>query len=187
MLVSLVKPVAYLKNRVTIITHDALNATSLTSQALEELRREAERAKGQLTVFSADAGAGSDRLQYPLLHAKLVMADQSRLVLGSANLTSYALFHNLEAGILLGRAAAKEASAIIGELIKAHLVYLVFAASGHRAREGFRIRGTYWSLPSPAFQTGRPEAVAPGHPVRREPPPACAACPGGAWPRSAWL
>lgn len=37
---------------VVLVTHDALNIASFTSRAIEELRREAERVGGQLTVFS---------------------------------------------------------------------------------------------------------------------------------------
>ena len=43
-------------------------------------------------------------------------------------------------------------------------------------------------LPAPPPSTiARPEAVAPGNPLRRSPPPSCAACPGRARPLSAWL
>jgi hypothetical protein len=41
---------------VRLVTHDALNLGTPTSRALEELRREAERTKADLSVFSAEAG-----------------------------------------------------------------------------------------------------------------------------------
>jgi phosphatidylserine/phosphatidylglycerophosphate/cardiolipin synthase-like enzyme len=86
---------------VRLFVHDALNIGSLTSRALEELRREAERARCDLSVFSADAGVGRDRLLNPLFHAKLVIRDDQALLLGSANLTSYALGANFEASTKL--------------------------------------------------------------------------------------
>ena len=46
--------------------------------------------------------------------------------------------------------------------------------------------GPLRSKPLSAFQTGRPEALAPGEPVRLVPHPSCAACPGGAGPCYAW-
>jgi phosphatidylserine/phosphatidylglycerophosphate/cardiolipin synthase-like enzyme len=113
--------------RVTVVTHDALNATSINATAVEELRREARRVGGRLAVYSADAGAGADRREHPLLHAKLVVADEMRLLLGSANLTSYALSSNLEAGTVLGSAAAEDAATVLAALIRSGMVYLVFS------------------------------------------------------------
>jgi HKD family nuclease len=115
--------------RVTVVTHDALNAASLNAAAVEELRREARRVGGRLSVYSADAGAGADRREHPLLHAKLVVADETRLLLGSANLTSYALSSNLELGTILGPVAAGEATTVLGTLLRSGIVYLVFSTS----------------------------------------------------------
>jgi phosphatidylserine/phosphatidylglycerophosphate/cardiolipin synthase-like enzyme len=115
--------------RVMVVTHDALNTSSLNATAVEELRREARRVRGRLVVYSADAGAGADRRDHPLLHAKLVIADETRLLLGSANLTSYALSSNLEAGTILGPVAAGEATTVLGALIRSGMVYLVFSTS----------------------------------------------------------
>src|SRR5262249_50186362 len=112
--------------RGTVVTHDALNAVSLNATAVEELRREARRVNGKLTVYSADAGAGPERRAHPLLHAKLVVADETRLLLGSANVTSYALSSNLEAGTLLDPVAAGEASTVVGALIRSGMGVLVF-------------------------------------------------------------
>jgi phosphatidylserine/phosphatidylglycerophosphate/cardiolipin synthase-like enzyme len=112
--------------KVVILTHDALNLASLTSRAIEELRQEAERARVDLTVYTGEASKGHDRLSHPLLHAKLVVCDCSRILIGSANLTSYALSVNLETGVLLGSAAAKEALSVIDSIIEAKYVCLVF-------------------------------------------------------------
>lgn len=111
---------------VRVFVHDALNIGTLTSRALEELRREAERAQGDLSVFSAEAGVGRDRFLNPLFHAKLVIRDDRSLLLGSANLTSYALGSNFEARVLLAEAAAKEALFILDGILNSKTVYLVF-------------------------------------------------------------
>jgi phosphatidylserine/phosphatidylglycerophosphate/cardiolipin synthase-like enzyme len=93
------------------------------------LRREAERSKSDLSVYSAESGTGRDRLFNPLFHAKLVVSDRRGLLLGSANLTSYALGSNFEAGVLLGEDAAKEAIFILEGILRAKTVYLVFRTS----------------------------------------------------------
>src|SRR5271157_2514949 len=111
---------------VTLLTNDALNIASFTSQAIEELRREAERVSGDLSVYTAEAGSGRDRLNHPLLHAKIVISDRKRVLIGSANLTSHALASNLEAGVLLGCEAVDEVLPIIEEMISASCVHLVF-------------------------------------------------------------
>jgi phosphatidylserine/phosphatidylglycerophosphate/cardiolipin synthase-like enzyme len=109
-----------------LFAHDALDLGTPTSRALEELRREAERIKTDLSVYSADVATGRDRILNPLFHAKLVICDDRALLLGSANLTSYALGSNFEAGVLLGEAAAKEALFIMEGILRANTVYLVF-------------------------------------------------------------
>ena len=53
---------------------------------------------GHLEVFSATSATGRDRERHPLLHAKLLIVDRRKLLLGSANLTSYGLSFNFEAG-----------------------------------------------------------------------------------------
>ncbi|MEI9975310.1 MAG: phospholipase D-like domain-containing protein [Ignavibacteriota bacterium] len=118
------------KVAVRLFVHDALNIGTLTSRALEELRRDAERKQVDLSVFSAEAGVGRDRLLNPLFHAKLVIRDNHVLLLGSANLTSYALESNFEAGVLLGEAAAREALFVLDGILEAKGVYLVFRTTG---------------------------------------------------------
>src|SRR5271157_1182867 len=56
---------------VTLLTNDALNIASFTSQAIEELRREAERVSGDLSVYTAEAGSSRDRLNPGLAHAEM--------------------------------------------------------------------------------------------------------------------
>lgn len=117
------------KVSVRLFVHDALNIGTLTSRALEDLRREADRLKVDLSVFSAEAGSGRDRLLNPLFHAKLVIRDGQELLLGSANLTSHALGSNFEAGVLLGEALAREALFVLDGILSAKTVYLVFRTS----------------------------------------------------------
>lgn len=105
---------------VTILTHDADNLTSSQSIALEELRREAERLGRSLRVYTAAASTNS------LLHAKLVVADGCKMVLGSANLTRPGLSQNLEAGVVLGERESLEMMRILNALIKGNLVTKVF-------------------------------------------------------------
>jgi len=112
---------------VRLFVHDALNAGTPTSRALEELRREAERIQGALSVFSAEAGTGRDRLLSPLFHAKFIIRDDQALLLGSANLTSCALGSNFEAGVLLGESSAREALFILEGVLTSKTVYLVFS------------------------------------------------------------
>lgn len=115
--------------KVVLLTHDALNIASFTSKAIEELRRGAERTKGQLTVFSAEAGSGRDRQTHPLLHSKIVISDNKNVLIGSANLTSHALASNFEAGVLLGSDEALETIGIVRDLIDSYCMYLTFQTS----------------------------------------------------------
>lgn len=114
------------KVEVRLFVHDALNIGTPTSRALEELRREAEHISGNLSVYSAEAGVGGDRLLNPLFHAKLIICDRHALLLGSANLTSYGLGSNFEAGALLGEEAAREAAFMIDGVLHSKTAYLVF-------------------------------------------------------------
>lgn len=109
-----------------LIAHDLFDIASPNSRAVEELRKEAERVSGRLHVFSATTALGRDRERYPLLHAKLLIVDRRKLLLGSANLTSYGLSSNFEAGTLLGQRDAQEANETVQLLIEAGLVQSVF-------------------------------------------------------------
>lgn len=112
--------------KVRLFVHDALNLATQTSRALEELRRDAQSQDGDLSVYSAEAGSGRDRALHPLFHAKLVVSDDRKVLLGSANLTSPAFGSNFEAGVLLGSEAATEALFILDGILRANTVYLVF-------------------------------------------------------------
>ena len=113
--------------RILLITHAAGDLASVNSRALEELRREATRVGGDLTVFSAGSNEGSaDRARHPLLHAKLICVDEAKLLLGSANITSYGLTTNLEAGAILDTRAARRASDVVYRLLESRLVHKVF-------------------------------------------------------------
>ena len=114
--------------RVALITHAAGDLASINSRALEELRREAVRVGGDLTVFSAGpADSGGDRARQPLLHAKLLCADEDKVLVGSANLTSFGLGFNLEAGVVLGAPAAPQVSAVLYRLLRSGLVYRAYS------------------------------------------------------------
>lgn len=112
--------------KVRLFVHDALNLATQTSRALEELRRDAQSQDGDLSVYSAEAGSGRDRALHPLFHAKLVVSDDRKVLVGSANLTSPAFGSNFEAGVLLGSDAATEALFILDGILRANTVYLVF-------------------------------------------------------------
>ncbi len=112
--------------KVCLFVHDALNLATHTSRALEDLRRDAQCQNGDLSVYSAEAGTGRDRPLNPLFHAKLVVSDDRKLLIGSANLTSPAFASNFEAGVVLGSDAAVEALFILDGILRANTVYLVF-------------------------------------------------------------
>ena len=107
--------------QLNILTHAADNLSSPQSVALEAIRREAERMKGQLTVYSVSTADGG------LIHAKMVIADGERMVLGSANLTGSGLTANLEAGVVLGREEALTALRMIREMVRAGLAVIIFS------------------------------------------------------------
>lgn len=95
---------------VTVITHGATDLSSYASSALEELRREAQGLPGILDVYSA-------RDDLPgLLHSKLVVTDNVRSIVGSANITGRGFGENLEAGVLLGEKQTSEITQVIAAL-----------------------------------------------------------------------
>lgn len=60
-----------------------------------------------------------DRGRYGTLHAKFAVADRSRLLVSSANLTEYAFDLNIEMGVLLsGGSAPADAAAHVEEMIR---------------------------------------------------------------------
>jgi phosphatidylserine/phosphatidylglycerophosphate/cardiolipin synthase-like enzyme len=107
---------------VRVLTHEADDLSSPQSIAVEELRREAARIRASFSVYTSMTSF--------LLHAKLVIADQRRMILGSANLTGPGLSHNLEAGVILGPREATEMAGIVEGLIERGLVKRVFGPTG---------------------------------------------------------
>lgn len=106
---------------VVLVTQDANALSSWASDSLEPLRREARGLPGCLRVYTAPATAPV------LLHSKLVVADGSSAVLGSANLTGNALLRNLETGVVVGARQAIEIERVVHAAIELGQVHLVFA------------------------------------------------------------
>ncbi len=106
--------------KLIFLTHEADNIASSQSIAVDELRREAERLGRSFIVYTATTSVGS------MLHAKLVVADGRKMVLGSANLTGPGLRQNIEAGVVLGEREASKIKMIIDGLITGGLIKLVF-------------------------------------------------------------
>ena len=96
--------------RVTMITRGAADFSSYASSTLEELRREAQGLPGILAVYSA-----RDDLPI-LLHSKLVVSDNVRSLVGSANITGRGFGENLEAGVMLGEKQTSEITRVIAAL-----------------------------------------------------------------------
>lgn len=105
--------------QVTIIGHQLHDLGSAQSQAIESLRQEAERSQQHFSAYSANHQSG-------LLHAKLVIADRERVVLGSANMTGHGLNLNFEVGVTLGNPQAKQVAQIYDQLLRSDLVQHVF-------------------------------------------------------------
>lgn len=105
---------------VALITHGAELRSSLASVSIEELRRASTGLAGTLAVYSA---VDSENV---MLHSKLTIADDDRIIVGSANLTGNGFATNFEAGVLLGRSAAVDATVVIRALLASPLVVEVF-------------------------------------------------------------
>ena len=84
-----------------VVAHNLIDIASVESAALEPLRRDAAHLPGRLELFSAVAPAEAPRQDNPLLHAKLVIADDKRALISSANLTVYGLASNFEVGVII--------------------------------------------------------------------------------------
>jgi phosphatidylserine/phosphatidylglycerophosphate/cardiolipin synthase-like enzyme len=124
-LVSSITQALYRNVWVTIVTHDADVLASAQSTALEGIRHEAERLGKSLEVYTA-------ALQGPsLLHAKVIVADDAYAAIGSANLTNPALEANLEAGVVLGAAQARQVRQVFQQLIESGLVRKVFSTDSY--------------------------------------------------------
>lgn len=106
--------------KVIIIGHGLDDLASHQSQALERLRREAVRLHARLIAYAAVPEVG-------LLHAKLAVADQSTVILGSANMTGPGLGSNFEAGVILSRLPAIEVARVFRQLLSTSLVQHIFS------------------------------------------------------------
>ena len=107
---------------VTVITHGASDLSSYASSALEGLRRETQGLLGILDVYSA-----RDDLPV-LLHSKLVVSDDVRSIVGSANITGRGFGENLEAGVVLGEKQTSEITQVIVALRRSGLLVDAFTS-----------------------------------------------------------
>ncbi len=106
---------------VVLLTHDAQDLSSLASASLHALRREGVGLPGKLIVYTASAEPPV------LLHFKIVAADVTKAIVGSANLTGKGLGNNLEAGVVVGSRAAAEIVRVIHEAIAGGLATKTFS------------------------------------------------------------
>ena len=107
---------------VNIIAHNVGCLGAAASVALEDLRREAVNRPGKLTVYAVDETACL------LVHSKIIVADTSVVVLGSANLTANGLGVNVEAGVYMSDAmAATQVMQVIDLLLGSSLVHEAFS------------------------------------------------------------
>lgn len=106
---------------VRLITHDAEELSSLASTSLEALRRDSMGLVGPLNVFTTSASSQM------LLHMKIIVADECKAIVGSANVTGNGFGANLEVGVVLGQEAAIEIEKIVRTTIEAGLVNQIFS------------------------------------------------------------
>ncbi len=107
---------------VLMLTHDVEDRSSLASASLEALRRDSAGLPGLFTVYTASA------IPLVLLHLKILMADDARALVGSANVTGKGLGMNLEAGAVLGPHAATEIGRVLQATIAVGLVRKAFSS-----------------------------------------------------------
>ena len=105
---------------VLLLTHDAHDKASLASASVEALRKDSSGLGGAFTVYSATEGAPT------LLHLKVVVADKSTALVGSANVTGKGFGSNLEAGCVLGATAAAEIDLVVQATISGGFARRVF-------------------------------------------------------------
>lgn len=106
---------------VRLITHDAEELSSLASAALEALRRDCIGLAGALHVFTTSTSSQM------FLHMKIIVADQCKAIVGSANVTWKGFGANLEAGVLLGREAAIEIEKVVRTTLETGFVNQIFS------------------------------------------------------------
>ena len=101
---------------VFLISHDLDEASSTASAALQVFRREIPKIRA-FTAPRIERGPG-----YLIFHAKLVVADDKRAVLASANLTRYGMATHLEVGVGMSGKVASALEALIVRVIESGLV-----------------------------------------------------------------
>lgn len=106
---------------ILLLTLHADNLSSSQSMAIEELRRQACRMGKAFKVYTVEPGSRT------LIHAKLVISDRTKVIIGSANLTGPGLEQSFEAGVILGAKQASEAVKAVFGLIDSGLARLVFS------------------------------------------------------------
>lgn len=105
--------------QVILVAHDLHEPSSMGSRAIEDLRRESQRAQVYFTAYAARPDSG-------FIHAKIVLQDDQAVAIGSANLTGPGYGYNFETGVLLGRVAVGEVRSVVEALLTTSLVELVF-------------------------------------------------------------
>ena len=106
--------------KIDILAHHTEDLGSLSSLALEELRRSVEETQGgRLSVYSANTESF-------LLHSKIAVADETLGVVGSANLTGNALEKNFELGVEIGSRNVKVLTSKIDHLLSSRLSQIVY-------------------------------------------------------------
>lgn len=105
---------------IDILAHDTEDLGSLSSLALEELRRSVQETQGgRLSVYSANTESF-------LLHSKIAVADETHGVVGSANLTGNALEKNFELGVEIGSRNVKLLTSKIDYLFSSRLSEIAY-------------------------------------------------------------
>lgn len=101
---------------VYLISHDLDEVGSSTLAALHVFRREVPEIRA-FTAPRIERGPG-----YLIFHAKLIVADDRRAVLASANLTRYGMATHLEVGVGMAGKIASDLEALIVQLIESGMV-----------------------------------------------------------------
>lgn len=101
---------------VLVLTHGIEDLSSLASASLEALRRDSTGLAGLLRVLSVPPAS------QVFFHLKIVVADERRAIVGSANVTDKGFDTNLEVGVLLGSDAASEIEGVVRVAIASGLV-----------------------------------------------------------------
>lgn len=107
---------------VVMLAHNIEDISSLASVSLEALRRESTGLSGSLTVFTASPAL------HVLLHLKIIVVDERKAIVGSANVTGKGFSGNLEVGVLLGSASAREICRVVQATVACGLVTSVYSS-----------------------------------------------------------